>query len=364
MRTYGHFGVIIGKFYPPTEGHHYLIDTAAKQVDQLIVVAWGSDVEEASMPLHARAEILRERHPNAAVFEQINNLPVDYNSREVDRQHAGLLWSKLVALIGVQPLTVFSSEKYGERLAADLSDLRDAWSGDLREGEETIVSHVMVDPDRVARPISASKVRENPVAHWDYLGEETRAYLTKRFVVCGAESTGTTTLTQALADRYQTVAVPEYGRTFSEATRAHHRWTSQDFEHIVYEQHRLEDNLARLAGPAMFCDTDGLATSMFHELYMGAELPVYGGWSDRQDRYRSRPLYIVTDPTGVPFEQDGYRLFEHQREWAHRWFLDTLGMLNLPFMVVSGSHEARMRSATREIDKRLTWDFATPLEYQ
>lgn len=361
------WGVVIGKFYPPTEGHHYLIDTAAKQVNGLLVVVWGSDVEESSIPLAKRVEWLSERHPNVKVLSNVNNLPVDYNSREVDMQHAELLWRQIVPYVTARSLTVFSSEKYGPRLAKDLTDLRKAWSGDLRDYETTLVEHVMVDPDRLARPISASLVRENPVLHWDYLGEEVRAGLTKRFVVCGAESTGTSTLTQALADRYQTVAVPEYGRTFSEATRAHHKWTSQDFEHIIYEQHRLEDNLARLSGPSMFCDTDGIATQMFHELYMGAPMAsadyVHKAW-EKMERYRSRPLYIITSPEGVPFEQDGYRLFEHQRQWAHRWFLGTLGMLELPYIVVSGSHEARMRSATREIDKRLVWDFATPLEYR
>ena len=44
-----------------------------------------------------------------------------------------------------------------------------------------------------------------------------RAYLCRRVVITGAESTGTTTLARALAERLGTVWVPEVGRAVSEA---------------------------------------------------------------------------------------------------------------------------------------------------
>lgn len=277
------------------------------------------------------------------------NLPIDYDSREADRAHAELIYDKYPwrarPLVDF-PNVMYSSEEYGPRIVEDFTELAGF-----------PVEHRMVDLNRIAKPVSATEIRRNPVAHWEALRGPVRASLTKRVVVCGAESSGTTTLTRALAERYQTVWVPEYGRTFSEAVGNSHRWTSDDFIHIVDEQNRMEEDLARYAGPVMFCDTDGLATAMFHELYMKDKAPtqlvnVAMNWA------RAKSLYIVTDHYGVDFEDDGYRLFRHQRAWATEWFMENLGaMAPAPILLVTGSPEDRMDVATQAIDQIMRWDF-------
>jgi hypothetical protein len=79
---------------------------------------------------------------------------------------------------------VFSSESYGEPFADALG-----------------ARHVAVDPARRRFPVSGTAVRADPAAHWHLLGPPARAYLTPRVAVVGAESTGTTTLVRALAER-------------------------------------------------------------------------------------------------------------------------------------------------------------------
>lgn len=76
--------------------------------------------------------------------------------------------------------------------------------------------HILVDRDREAVPISGTLVRSNPLGCWDFLEPPVRAWYAKRICLVGAESTGKTTLAQMLAERYQTVWVPEYGREYSE----------------------------------------------------------------------------------------------------------------------------------------------------
>src|SRR5581483_9617149 len=51
---------------------------------------------------------------------------------------------------------------------------------------------------------------------WYFLEPPVRAYYARRICLIGAESTGKTTLARALAEHYQTVWVPEYGREYSE----------------------------------------------------------------------------------------------------------------------------------------------------
>lgn len=355
----GTTGLIVGKFYPPHEGHHFLIDTALSECQQVVVLVMVNDVEKGSLPGITRVNMIQSAHQEAFaqqrlhVYDTINNINVDYNSREADRKHAEHVVMSLIRVNKADgPFVLYTSEHWGEHFAQDIA-----------EAADEVCTHRMVDLKRIAKPVSATKIRKDPVGNWGYLAPSTRASMTRRVVVCGAESTGTTTLARALAERYQTVWVPEWGRMFSESVGGHHVWTSKDFELIMREQNIQEDLLAHFAGPVMFCDTDNLATRMFHELYMKSEGPDTGGMYHEVERYTARALYVVTDHVDVPFEDDGYRLYSSQREWATGWFEKTLDNLSLPWIKVTGSHEERMNDAIGAIDATLKWDFATPVEY-
>lgn len=345
-------GLIIGKFYPPHAGHHFVIETALSECDQVTVLILANDSE--TIPGVTRADLLERSHPHEfkegrLVVEWSRcNLPIDYSSRDADRAHAQFIFDYLSSIPTPLPWVLYSSEPYGERIAGDLTDLYPPGLA---------ISHRMVDLKRIAKPISATEIRRNPIAHWEALRGPVRAFLTKRVVICGAESSGTTTLSKALAARYQTIWVPEYGRTFSEAVGNSHRWTSDDFLHIIDEQQRLENTLAQFAGPVMFCDTDAVATAMFYELYLNQPAPL-----EAYDRIHlsqaNKSLYIITDHEGVSFEEDGYRLFPHQREWATEWFrMHGPAITTSPWITVRGSHESRMEFATKVIDNLQTWDF-------
>jgi NadR type nicotinamide-nucleotide adenylyltransferase len=273
-------GLIVGKFYPPHNGHHFLIDEALKQCDELHVVIWWSGVE--SILVDARFDILKEMHPRAKIWEQQCEIIPDYESDNVWSQHIELL-KKLGSIEKYD--VVFSSEGYGSELAR-------------RIGAE----HICIDRDRVNHPISGTAIREAPAQHWNHLAEPTRALLTKRFMVTGAESTGTTTLTRALAEHYGTVWVPEYGRFYTEGSRAlNHEWATDEFLHIINGQHLAEDFLARKAGPVMFCDTDALSTKVWHERYTWKRTDIF------EPFIRKYEHVFITDYLEVPFEDDGTR---------------------------------------------------------
>jgi HTH-type transcriptional repressor of NAD biosynthesis genes len=241
-------GLILGKFYPPHAGHHFLIDTALSECQQVIVLVMVNDVEKDSLPGPIRVNMIQSAHPDAFasgrlhVYDTVNNINVDYTSREADKAHAAHVWNTLSRVGKIfGPFKLYTSEEWGDRFAGDIQKI---------SGED--VSHRMVDQKRIAKPISAYKIRNDFIGNWSMLAPTTRAAMTRRVVVCGGESTGTTTLARALAERYQTVWVPEYGRTFSESVGSHHIWTSDDFALLMEEQNRQEDLMATYAGPVMF----------------------------------------------------------------------------------------------------------------
>ena len=116
----------------------------------------------------------------------IDDNPTDYDDPQVWEDHVRVFREAVPERIDF----VFTSESYGDELARRMS-----------------ARHISCDPDRAAIPVSGSGVRADPVANWRYLAPPVRAYLTRRVVVLGAESSGTTTTTRALAEHYWTVGV-------------------------------------------------------------------------------------------------------------------------------------------------------------
>ena len=178
----------------------------------------------------------------------------------------------------------------------------------------------------------------------------------QRICIVGAESTGTTTLAQELAQHYHTLWVPEYGREYTERIARenpnvhHYDWRSEEFTHIAAEQQRLEDEAAARANHVLFCDTDALATAIWHEHYLGSRAPEVEALA----RARHYALYILT-ACDVPFVQDSIREGEHTRAWMTRRFEEELAKRPEPWIKVSGSHEERMHAAVAEIDRRLAF---------
>lgn len=311
--------LVVGKFYPPHLGHKYLIDSASSKAEHLTVLV--VDKDEYKIPGELRASWLREIHPDVEVLLREDKLPDDDSERWAENT---LSW------LGYTPQLVFTSEDYGIPYAKALG-----------------ADHVSVDRFREHLPISGTRVRQNPLENFDFLEPCVKSYFAKRICVLGAESTGTTTMAKALADTYETVWVPEFGRKYSELKLREHEteWNSEEFAMIAHEQQRREEEMARVANKVLICDTNAFATELWHERYMGSMSPEVNKIGDQS----KADLYLVTD-VDIPFVQDGTRDGEHIRSWMHQRFIDELKNRSLPFIVLSGTHEERLKRAQDAID--------------
>ncbi len=311
--------LVIGKFLPPHRGHHFLIDTARSQADQVTVIV--CDRPEQPIRGDVRAAWLSEVHPGIDVRVIEDKLDPD-DSRAWAKQT--LRW------LGYVPDAVFTSEAYGDAYARFLG-----------------CTHICVDLDRRRVPCTGRRILADPLEHWEFLEPCVRAYFVKRVCIVGAESSGTTTMAQALADHYRTLCVPEYGRQYADdkMNGKTEPWRSEEFVHIARVQSLREDEAARLANRLLICDTDALATGIWHERYMGFR----SGEVESIAKMRRCDLYLVTD-VDVPFVQDGTRDGEHMRAWMHRRFLEALATRQTPYALLSGSHRERLRIAIRLID--------------
>lgn len=314
-------GLIVGRFVPPHRGHKYLIDAGRAQVDQLtVIVCWRPNEAPAG---EQRAEWLREIHPDVTV------LLLD----DTEDEQAYAVWAEhSIQVLGFVPDVLFSSEDYGEPFARCLG-----------------CAHVLVDKARRAVPVSGTMVRSAPLKYWEFLEPPVRAWYALRVCLVGAESTGKTTLAQALAERYETVWVREYGREYSalKMARGSTDWVEDEFRFIAETQCVLENAMARQANKVLFCDTDAFATSIWYRRYFqerSAEVEAVVARQKRPD------LYLVTD-VDVPFVADEIRDGEQIRSWMHATFLDELGKTGRRFAVLSGAEWERIARAEELIDE-------------
>jgi HTH-type transcriptional repressor of NAD biosynthesis genes len=111
-------GLVIGKFYPPHNGHHYLIDTAMAECDDVLVLLCWSDVESISE--HDRAAWIRDRHPGVRVHIARDNYPYDESDEGWNRHMR--VWCNALHDRHFWPDRLYSSEAYGDELVRRLAD--------------------------------------------------------------------------------------------------------------------------------------------------------------------------------------------------------------------------------------------------
>jgi nicotinamide riboside kinase len=134
--------------------------------------------------------------------------------------------------------------------------------------------------------------------------------------------------------------VAEYGREYSAAKPAGTKWIPEEFVHIAKVQNRREDEGARQTNRVLVCDTDSLATCVWHRRYVGGTNPEV----ERLAKKRRCDLYLLTGDE-IPFVQDGLRDGEHIRHEMHGWFVETLKGQSVPWLLVQGSLEERLATA-------------------
>jgi NadR type nicotinamide-nucleotide adenylyltransferase len=320
--------LVLGKFLPPHAGHAYLADRARAMADEVVVLVLANSAEP--IPVDLRHRWLEEMLPWATVRSGVADHPIDYADPAVYD-----LWATTIREVTGRPsfdLLLTSEPAYGDMTA-----------------ERIGARHVLVDPGRIAVPISASAVRADPYEKWAYLSPGVRAWYARRVCVTGAESTGKTTTAEQLATLYETVCVPEYGREYSVPKDARGEpWTTDEFVHIARRQQALEDEAAREANRLLFCDTDGLGTAIWHEQYLGSR-------SAEVEALAWSRVYDLTFLTcaDIPWTQDGGRNSDEVRQRMQRRFEQELAGRPEPVIELQGSLGERLAKATKAIETHL-----------
>lgn len=172
-----------------------------------------------------------------------------------------------------------------------------------------------------------------------------------KVVLFGPESTGKTTISRKLARHYNTVWVQEYAREYLQD-----KWNNKrelcdgtDQLPIAYGQIKLENELAKKADKLQICDTDLLETVVYFENYYDKTIDPKLKIAALENQY---DLYLLTY-IDTPWEADDIRENPHQRKEMFNTFEAALKKYNKPYLLLKGSLETRLKTATKEIDKLL-----------
>ncbi len=337
-------GLVVGKFCPLHRGHMYLIRKALDACDALLVISY-------TQPAFARCDVDTRDGWLAALYPQAARLVLDdavlaqayaagridppvalpANDDPADVHRAFCAW--LCLALGGGPVdAVFTSEEYGDGFAAVLSAHFSAQSGRAHR-----VDHVCVDLARGAVPVSGTAVRSDPYAWRAFLDPLVYADLVERVCILGGESSGKTTLVEALAAALGTLAVPEVGRTRWEEKGGH--FVYADMRAIAEDQVALEIALARQARGPLVCDGSALTTVFYSEDGFGKVDPVVAQLG------RRRYTHTFVCAPDFPFVQDGTRRDAAFRQRQHDWYLATLERMGVAYTILQGPVSARVAQA-------------------
>lgn len=174
-----------------------------------------------------------------------------------------------------------------------------------------------------------------------------------KIAVIGAESTGKTTLCEALAAHYKAALVPEYARMFFNTANIH-QYALSDLEHIAQQQVMLETQAANSSGGLLFCDTTVMTIKIWAELEFQT-CPDSILSLLKQTKY---DFYLITE-NDVPWEKDDQRLNKYKRQDIFDRHFDELIVADVPYAIVNGVGPQRTENAIRHINALIQYKVGT-----
>lgn len=321
-------GFVFGKFLPFHVGHEAMIRFAAQQCDQLTVLVCCSDKETISYQVRvAWIKKAFGAYPNIMIVGY-NYLEDELPNSSVASMHISKVWAAEFSRLLPGHTILVTSEPYGDMVAGFMG-----------------IKHMPFDPERKLFPVSASAIKRNIAANWQYLPAAVKPYYAIKVVIAGTESTGKSTLAAQLAKHYNCSIVTEAGRDVI-ADSTDFKWHDL---YTVAQQHA--NSIAQAVtgnSPLIIMDTDIHITMSYSRFMFGKPLNV------QPDIYELNRgvlyLYLNND---VPYMQDGTRLEESERNALDSSHRLVFAENNINLVEIKGNWNERFARATKAIDQLL-----------
>lgn len=325
---------------PPTTGHLQLLQFANNLATDGVVAVLCTQPHEP-FP-EERAKSIRAAVQRLGLDHRITLIHFD-QTIEQDPSAPGFweMWQGMMAEFGLTPNDIIvASERYGQKLAT-----------------LTGTQFFPYDIDRILNPAKATAIRTDPLKRFGDTIPEFQKYLRTRITIFGAESTGKTTLSRALARSLGATWLFEYARPYLEETI--NEITPRSMTAIWQGQRALQEHAEALESSAFIVqDTDLFSTVGYWEFPHWQ--PAIGSCPKAlvADAKRLQSdLYIITK-SNIPFEVDPLRYGGDEREGSDHYWISVCRRYQLPYILLeTPDRDERLKESlelARQAAKRRT----------
>ncbi len=310
-------GLALGKYAPFHRGHQHVIETALKEMDEVTVIIYDCP-STTTIPLSVRARWIKRLYPEVQVLEAWNGPEETGYTPKIKKLQEDYV---LALLEGKRITHFYSSEPYGEHMSEAL-------------GAENRV----IDMKRERYPVSGTLVRENPFLQRLFVHPLVYRDLIMNVVFLGAPSTGKTTLTAYMAERFDTVWMPEYGREFWEKHQVERRLTKEQLVELAEGHIQREEEMLQRANRYLFTDTNAVTTFMFGQYYHGEAHPRL---TELANQAAARYDFVFVCDADIPYDDTWDRSGDMERQIFQKQIIADLQERRIPFIILEGSLEER-----------------------
>lgn len=306
-------GVFFGTLAPMHVGHQAEIYKAAALNDGVVVIAsgyTGDRGDQMGLPVEKRFRYLRE------AFSDESDIKIDYiNEDNMPQMPDG--WDEWTRTLVATVKRNIVNQDAKITFYTGEPDYKVKLEKRLPQTGQFKVSLM----DRTVLKISATEIRKDPIANWDYINRVFRRHFTKKVTVMGSASTGKSTLVRRLARTSNSPFSEEYAREYQERSNvSDDELIVKDYIRLIqgqYDANSREINSPANNGLTIF-DTDAMVTKVYADI-----------WLDEADRAQLQPLFdntiseeqidlILVIPPVTPYVDDGFRNMSTADE-ASRW---------------------------------------------
>ncbi len=165
----------------------------------------------------------------------------------------------------------------------------------------------------------------------------------KQVVIIGPESTGKTTISEQLANYFNTNWLPEYSREYVE--KLNRPYNYNDVEHIALKQIELQNEYLLKSNHLLFVDTDLIITKIwFTEVYKNYPL-----WIDDEIKRASADLYLLCEPDiewiPDPLRENG----GERRNYLFDCYKAEIEKFGFSYKIVNGIGNKRIECAVNNV---------------
>lgn len=329
-------GMYGGSFNPLHLGHVDCIIQAANMCRELyIVLSVGHNRQEIDARVRYRWLYQLTKHIGNVTIIMLED------SAETKEAYTEEYWQgdaeKVKAQVGKPIDVVFCGSDYDEN---------SFWNKCYPESELFIFKR---------NEINSTELRKAPYKHFDWLPNIVKPYYVKKVLLMGSESTGKSTLTINLANRFNTNYIDEAGRDISERSGTDLLMLSEDFTEILLQHKLNEIKAVENSNKVLFIDTDALVTQFYMSFLDDPGIEKNRALSDAIDALNRYDLILFLEPD-VEFVQDGDRsevIRDDRKKYSDR-IKELLRSHGKQFVSVSGSYQERYEIAVRAVESMLS----------